>query len=671
MTIPRLELMAILIGTRAAQFVMTQLDIVNIKIILWSDSKCALHWIKNHSNLLSRFVQNRVEEIRKTKFIFRYIPSEDNPVDVATRGLNPKQLRSFTPWWHGPSWLVKGEISWPQWEYDFDNNDEPEEITIAEVSRICKDHNFQFIDSKRFSKWLRLLRTTAWILKFIRLTTKGRLSWLQSVSIERDRFTAEDYKQSEGINDDEINKWNLFHTEDDKLWRSTSRLVNSELPETSKYPIYLPRHNPITELLILHQHENLCHAGIAHTLSELRSRFWIPKGRTEVKRIINRCRICKRWNSRSFKLPPMASLPETRVNRSRAFALLAWIILALFQSKAIACQQKGGSLMTQVNVSNSLAKGGMTWKNIISKAPWQGGIYERLIGLTKNALRRAIGRKFLAERELVTLIAEVKGILNTRPLTYANFDDCVIIRPIDFILPNASLHLPINEVYNRQEEFIPYRLDTREKLVRHWESTLKTLNVFWEIWRTEYLTSLRERAQREITSSKGAQKRTPRKGEIVLLNESGIPRGMWKLLRIKDIKIGKDGKVRNVQVETPTGKLLDRPINVLYPLEVNDEEIHLEPNKKENMKIPETEQNTEELQEPIEMRTRSNTKRQSRSKEVNVYTRTPIKVPAIKCIISDQTTTTAPSSETCRDLHDTKKLKKWLASGVSLKSEKL
>nr|CTP81519.1 Bm3070 [Brugia malayi] len=47
------------------------------------------------------------------------------------------------------------------------------------------------------------------------------------------------------------------------------------------------------------------------------------------------------------------------------------------------------------------------------------------------------------------------------------------------------------------------------------------------------------------------------------------------------------------------------------------------------MKFPETEQNTEELQEPIAMRTRSNTKRQSRLKE-------------------DQTTITAPSSETCR-----------------------
>uniref|UniRef100_A0AAF5Q730 Integrase catalytic domain-containing protein n=1 Tax=Wuchereria bancrofti TaxID=6293 RepID=A0AAF5Q730_WUCBA len=558
MTIPRLELMAILIETRAAQFVMTQLDLSNIKIILWSDSKCALHWIKNHSNLLPRLVQNRVEEIHRTKFTFRYIPSEENPVDMATRGLNRKQLR------------IQEEINWPQWEYNFDNNDEPKEITIAKVSQMRKDHNIKLIDGGR------------------------RLSWLQSVSTERDQFTAEDYRlsewllirqaQSEGVNDDEINKWNLFYTEDDKLWRSTSRLQNSKLPETSKYPIYLPRHNPIMKLLILQQHENLCH-----------SRFWIPKSRTEVKRIINRCRICKRWNSRSFKLLPMASLPGTRVNRSRAFARVGVDYFGPLSIKSNSVSTKSDNatqfqafktLMTQVTVSNFLAKGGMTRKNIVPKAPWQGGIYERLIRLTKNALKRAIGRKFLTERELVTLIAEVEGILNTRPLTYVNFDDCVIIRPVDFILPNASLHLPMIKNDDTQDEFSPHRLDTRGRLVKYWKSTLKTLDVFWEIWRTEYLTSLRERTQREITSSKGAQKRTPKKGEIVLLNESGIPRGMWKLLRIKDIKIDKDGEVRNIQVETSTGKLLDRPINILYPLEINDEEIHLEPNKKENMKIP-------------------------------------------------------------------------------------
>ncbi|VDN85619.1 unnamed protein product [Brugia pahangi] len=72
---------------------------------------------------------------------------------------------------------------------------------------------------------------------------------------------------------------------------------------------------------------------------------------------------------------------------------------------------------------------------------------------------------------------------------------------------------------------------------------------------------------------------------------------MWKLLRIEDIKIGKSGEVR--------------------PLEVNDDENHLEPNNKENMKIPETKQKTEKLEESSAMRTRSNTKRQSQSKGVS------------------------------------------------------
>ncbi|VDN54258.1 unnamed protein product [Dracunculus medinensis] len=78
MTIPKLELLAILIGVRAAQFVIKQLEFENAQVILWSDSRCALHWTQNHSRLLPRFIQNRVEEIRKAKFAYRYIRSECN-----------------------------------------------------------------------------------------------------------------------------------------------------------------------------------------------------------------------------------------------------------------------------------------------------------------------------------------------------------------------------------------------------------------------------------------------------------------------------------------------------------------------------------------------------------------------------------------------------------------
>lgn len=87
-----MELLAILIGVRAAQFIKNRLEIKDLQIIHWSDSKCALHWIQNHLRLLPKFVQNRADEIRKANLLFRYIPNKHNPADVATKGTTPKLL---------------------------------------------------------------------------------------------------------------------------------------------------------------------------------------------------------------------------------------------------------------------------------------------------------------------------------------------------------------------------------------------------------------------------------------------------------------------------------------------------------------------------------------------------------------------------------------------------
>ena len=68
-TIPRLELLAVLIGVRAANFVLRELEMNISKRILWSDSQCVLHWLKTRKPL-SMFVENRVKEILKEKDIF-------------------------------------------------------------------------------------------------------------------------------------------------------------------------------------------------------------------------------------------------------------------------------------------------------------------------------------------------------------------------------------------------------------------------------------------------------------------------------------------------------------------------------------------------------------------------------------------------------------------------
>ncbi|VDN00364.1 unnamed protein product [Onchocerca ochengi] len=75
-----------------------------------------------------------------------------------------------------------------------------------------------------------------------------------------------------------------------------------------------------------------------------------------------------------------------------------------------------------------------------------------------------------------------------------------------------------------EPEFIPGRLSTKYLLIRYWRDTLRTLDIFWEKWKYEYLTSLRERTQREHRSPRSTERRTPHEEEIVLVDEPETPR---------------------------------------------------------------------------------------------------------------------------------------------------
>uniref|UniRef100_A0A8R1XPG9 DUF5641 domain-containing protein n=1 Tax=Onchocerca volvulus TaxID=6282 RepID=A0A8R1XPG9_ONCVO len=447
-TIPRLELLAMLIGVRAAQFVIRQLEL---------------------------------EKIRTTL-------CEHNPVDIATKGISPKELKSCNLWWKGPTWLKEEEIN-----IKGDHENEKHKL-IAKITAQISIEKIKLIDRNRFSKWLRLIRTTAWILKFIKFTTKEKLSWLQPIATEKNRTTSDDYKLAE---------WILIRqaqSDDQK------RLENSELDENSKYPIYLPKHNPITKLIVQQQHEDLYHAGIAHTLSELRRRFWLPKGRTEVKRILNKYLGCRRWTTKPFKLPAMPNFPESRVQRSRTF------------------ERTGLDYMGPLSIKSD------------------DGIAKRWIALPPG--------------------------------------------PKD------------------NDEYTPYSLNTKTKLIKYWPNTVPSLDVFWKLWKEEYLTSLQERTQRELASPRAVERRIPHENEIVLLNEPEKPRGVWQLARITKLKRRMDEKIGNATIQLPNGKELNRSISALYPLEIDEAEPL---QNQSNLMVEKSDE------EPIARRTRNAKKQQLRT----------------------------------------------------------
>lgn len=75
---------------------------------------------------------------------------------------------------------------------------------------------------------------------------------------------------------------------------ATIMVCGDNLPLSAKHPIILPRDHHLTTLIVRRAHEKVCHNGTKETLTEVRSRFWIVKGRSLVKKLIHQCQICRR-----------------------------------------------------------------------------------------------------------------------------------------------------------------------------------------------------------------------------------------------------------------------------------------------------------------------------------------------------------------------------------------
>ena len=73
-------------------------------------------------------------------------------------------------------------------------------------------------------------------------------------------------------------------------------------------------------------------------------------------------------------------------------------------------------------IQENLAKQGVDWNFIPCRAPWYGGYWERLIGLTKKAIKKTLGRAHVTLASMQTIIVEIEVHLNNRPLTFVSSD---------------------------------------------------------------------------------------------------------------------------------------------------------------------------------------------------------------------------------------------------------
>ena len=328
-TIPRLELLSALLLARLITTVMKALSPTIPQLAIqkcYTDSLVSLFWIRGTEKEWRQFVNNRVREIRElvSPDLWNHCPGTSNPADLPSGGMSVLELSVNQLWRHGPDWLRVGL------EPSNDDKTMPTECTSELKTRthnlIAVETNIGIeliMDVSKYSSLARLLRITATVLRAVRMF-KSRRSETENVDLKNYQTEAErlwvESAQRELTNMKILtHQLNLFKDEHG-IWRCAGRLTNAELPEATKNPILLPKNHAFTTLIILAAHKRVLHNGVSETLTETRAKYWIPRGRSTVKRTIRGCVICKRFEGLPFRTPTPPPLPKCRVKEAPAFS---------------------------------------------------------------------------------------------------------------------------------------------------------------------------------------------------------------------------------------------------------------------------------------------------------------------------------------------------------------
>ena len=208
------------------------------------------------------------------------------------------------------------------------------------------------------------------------------------------------------------------------------------------------------------------------------------------------------------------------------------------------------------------------WSFIADRAPWWGGFYERLIGLTKETLRKILWSPLVTFEEMEYLLSECMAFINDRPLAknLSDPEESSRVTPA-LLVQNRPVRLPMTEQDpGSTPDQITSTADANIRLKQH--ASLR--KQFWNRWRSQYLLQLQQYSRQWDTSSPTRLK----EGDVVLVMEKPKSRNWWKLGRVVSVQESRKKphdampQIRSAMVQTTSG-LIRRPTRLLAPLEVD------------------------------------------------------------------------------------------------------
>ncbi len=360
------------------------------------------------------------------------------------------------------------------------------------------------------------------------------------------------------------------------------------------HPIVLDPIHPVTKLLIKQYDTQLHHPGTERVFADIRRRFWILRGRQAVRSIQHHCTECQKWRGKP-NIPKMADLPpsslrlfqpafySTGMDCFGPFAIKIgrrnekrWgIIYKCLTTKAVyidllsqadtdsflmslrrfiarrgkphqllsdqGTNFKGGDRELKEAFNNihpqlqtELAKQQINFQYNPPNSPHFGGSWEREIRSVKAALYTAIGAQTVTEEVLRTVLIEIEGILNSKPLGYVSSD----IADPDPVTPNSLL-------MGRLDSALPQVIYPESELLsrKRWRHSQILADQFWNCYLRNYLPGLQSRQKWQ------QEKDNLTVGTVVMIADPQFPRALWPTGKVKAVIPGTDGKVRAAEIQ--------------------------------------------------------------------------------------------------------------------------
>lgn len=335
-TTPRLELASAVLAARIDRMLRRELELTLEDSVFWTDSTAVLKYIQNDARRFQTYVANRVSTIRELthKFQWRHIKTELNPADMASRGIKTEKFIQEGHWLSGPNFLMQPETDWPVIQVPptlYDSDPEVKKVAMAFTTSILQKERplTRFIE--HFSSWNKLIRSSAWILKFKetlrRKKTSNAYPTGSQLSVE-DLAKAEQslvsYVQQQSFKDEvtslqrglPIKRNSRIYRLDPILQhgilRVGGRLSKLAMPEETKHPAILPKDNHLSKILLHHTHTSMAHCGRNQLIAKLRTKYWILRVNSAARKITRDCVLCRRWHGTAMT-QKMSDLPLHRI----------------------------------------------------------------------------------------------------------------------------------------------------------------------------------------------------------------------------------------------------------------------------------------------------------------------------------------------------------------------